>query len=66
MEIVASQLPIRSGDHPESLAFYCDGVGRALAHEYSSGTVFSPNRRWSSSLATTVPPEPGMSPERCG
>ena len=40
MEILASRMLIRPVDYPESVAFYRDRIGLAIAREYGAGTVF--------------------------
>ena len=40
MEILASRMLFRPKDYAQSVAFYRDGVGLAIAREYSGGTVF--------------------------
>ena len=40
MEILASRVLFRPKDHERSVAFYRDGIGLAIAREYSGGTVF--------------------------
>lgn len=40
MEILASRILIRPADYPESVAFYRDRIGLAIAREYGGGTVF--------------------------
>ncbi len=40
MEILASRMLLRPGDYQQSLAFYRDQIGLAIAREYGGGTVF--------------------------
>jgi catechol 2,3-dioxygenase-like lactoylglutathione lyase family enzyme len=40
MEILASRVLFRPKDYERSVAFYRDGIGLAIAREYSGGTVF--------------------------
>lgn len=40
MEILASRVLIRPADYAESVAFYRDAIGLAIAREYGAGTVF--------------------------
>ena len=40
MEILASRMLIRPADYPESVEFYRDRIGLAIAREYGGGTVF--------------------------
>ena len=40
MEILASRVLFRPADYERSLAFYRDGIGLAIAREYTGGTVF--------------------------
>lgn len=40
MEILASRVLFRPADYQESLRFYRDDIGLAIAREYGSGTVF--------------------------
>lgn len=40
MEILASRVLFRPRDYERSVAFYRDGIGLAIAREYSGGTVF--------------------------
>ncbi|MDG4663563.1 VOC family protein [Mycobacterium sp. 236(2023)] len=40
MEILASRVLFRPKDYAQSVTFYRDGVGLAIAREYSGGTVF--------------------------
>lgn len=40
MEILASRLLLRPADYDRSVAFYRDGIGLAIAREYTGGTVF--------------------------
>ncbi|AFM15490.1 lactoylglutathione lyase family protein [Mycolicibacterium chubuense NBB4] len=40
MEILASRVLFRPKDYQRSIAFYRDGIGLAIAREYSGGTVF--------------------------
>jgi catechol 2,3-dioxygenase-like lactoylglutathione lyase family enzyme len=40
MEILASRVLFRPADYPRSVSFYRDGIGLAIAREYSGGTVF--------------------------
>lgn len=40
MEILASRVLFRPTDYQVSLRFYRDGIGLAIAREYSGGTVF--------------------------
>lgn len=40
MEILASRMPLRPADYQQSLTFYRDRIGLAIAREYSGGTVF--------------------------
>ncbi|BBY04191.1 VOC family protein [Mycobacterium seoulense] len=40
MEILASRMLFRPADYEQSLAFYRDRIGLAIAREYGGGTVF--------------------------
>jgi catechol 2,3-dioxygenase-like lactoylglutathione lyase family enzyme len=40
MEILASRVLFRPKDYQRSVAFYRDGLGLAIAREYTGGTVF--------------------------
>ncbi|ETB26149.1 hypothetical protein O977_24060, partial [Mycobacterium avium subsp. paratuberculosis 10-5975] len=40
MEILASRMLLRPADYQQSLTFYRDRIGLAIAREYSGGTVF--------------------------
>jgi len=40
MEILASRMLLRPADYQQSLAFYRDQIGLAIAREYGGGTVF--------------------------
>lgn len=40
MEILASRMLLRPADYQQSLAFYRDRIGLAIAREYGGGTVF--------------------------
>ena len=40
MEILASRILLRPIDYEQSLAFYRDSLGLAIAREYPGGTVF--------------------------
>jgi catechol 2,3-dioxygenase-like lactoylglutathione lyase family enzyme len=40
MEILASRVLFRPADYQESLTFYRDAIGLAVAREYGAGTVF--------------------------
>ena len=40
MEILASRVLFRPRDYERSVTFYRDGIGLAIAREYSGGTVF--------------------------
>ncbi len=40
MEILASRVLFRPKDYARSVAFYRDGIGLAIAREYSGGMVF--------------------------
>jgi catechol 2,3-dioxygenase-like lactoylglutathione lyase family enzyme len=40
MEILASRMLLRPADYEESLSFYRDKIGLAIAREYGAGTVF--------------------------
>ena len=40
MEILASRVLFRPADYQESLRFYRDAIGLAIAREYGAGTVF--------------------------
>ncbi|KAA1252070.1 VOC family protein [Mycobacterium simiae] len=40
MEILASRMLLRPVDYQQSLTFYRDQIGLAIAREYPSGTVF--------------------------
>ncbi|MGE0216641.1 VOC family protein [Mycolicibacterium sp.] len=40
MEILSSRLLLRPKDYPRTVRFYRDGLGLAIAREYSGGTVF--------------------------
>lgn len=40
MEILASRMLLRPADYQQSLAFYRDQIGLAIAREYPGGTVF--------------------------
>lgn len=40
MEILASRLLLRPTDYEQSLGFYRDAIGLAIAREYPGGTVF--------------------------
>jgi catechol 2,3-dioxygenase-like lactoylglutathione lyase family enzyme len=40
MEILASRVLVRPRDYENSLAFYRDAIGLAIAREYPGGTVF--------------------------
>lgn len=40
MEILASRMLFRPADYQQSLAFYRDRIGLAIAREYGGGTVF--------------------------
>jgi catechol 2,3-dioxygenase-like lactoylglutathione lyase family enzyme len=40
MEILASRVLFRPKDYAQSVAFYRDGLGLAVAREYAGGTVF--------------------------
>jgi catechol 2,3-dioxygenase-like lactoylglutathione lyase family enzyme len=40
MEILSSRMLLRPADYQESLAFYRDSLGLAIAREYPGGTVF--------------------------
>lgn len=40
MEILASRMLFRPADYQQSLAFYRDQIGLAIAREYGGGTVF--------------------------
>jgi catechol 2,3-dioxygenase-like lactoylglutathione lyase family enzyme len=40
MEILASRVLFRPADYPESVTFYRDRIGLAIAREYGAGTVF--------------------------
>ncbi|WP_374023004.1 VOC family protein [Mycobacterium sp. HNNTM2301] len=40
MEILASRMLFRPADYQQSLAFYRDQIGLAIAREYGAGTVF--------------------------
>lgn len=40
MEILASRMLLRPVDYQQSLTFYRDRIGLAIAREYPSGTVF--------------------------
>jgi catechol 2,3-dioxygenase-like lactoylglutathione lyase family enzyme len=40
MEILASRMLLRPGDYEQSLRFYRDAIGLAIAREYPGGTVF--------------------------
>lgn len=40
MEILASRILIRPADYPNSVEFYRDRIGLAIAREYGGGTVF--------------------------
>lgn len=45
MEILASRMLLRPADYQQSLTFYRDRIGLAIAREYSGGTVFSRGSR---------------------
>lgn len=40
MEILASRMLIRPSDYQQSVEFYRDRIGLAIAREYGAGTVF--------------------------
>ena len=40
MEILASRMLLRPADYQQSLTFYRDQIGLAIAREYGGGTVF--------------------------
>ncbi len=40
MEILASRMLLRPADYEQSLRFYRDRIGLAIAREYGAGTVF--------------------------
>ena len=40
MEILASRMLLRPADYQQSLTFYRDQIGLAIAREYGAGTVF--------------------------
>jgi catechol 2,3-dioxygenase-like lactoylglutathione lyase family enzyme len=40
MEILASRMLLRPADYQQSLSFYRDQIGLAIAREYGAGTVF--------------------------
>ena len=40
MEILASRMLLRPADYDQSLTFYRDQIGLAIAREYGAGTVF--------------------------
>ncbi|MEV4128330.1 VOC family protein [Nocardia sp. NPDC049707] len=40
MDVLSSRVILRPADYRTTLAFYRDGLGLAIAHEYPGGTVF--------------------------
>ena len=57
MEILASRVLFRPKDYARSVAFYRDGLGLAIAREYSGGTVFYAGQSLIELAGHGAPPE---------